>query len=186
MVHRSHADARPDPPAAAVQRQLSEDDSQQGGLPGAIRPEDGNPFSRSDLQVDRAEGERSAANDCLLQSQRYIAAVMGGSEFHPQLPALPRFLHRVESLYGALGRLRLRCLLLAARHLEASNVLVVLSPALDLRSALHGPRPLFTGAVGQHVAFGHILLVLFHRVASSEVTSGDVLGPAAGELDALM
>ena len=47
----------PDPLAARGQRDPAEQGADEGGLPRAVGPEDGHPFTPADLDVDRPEPE---------------------------------------------------------------------------------------------------------------------------------
>src|SRR6478752_9714798 len=68
-----------------------------------------------------------------------VAAACAGGQLHAQLPALPRLVDPLQPVERALGDLRLRRDLLAARVVEVADELVGLAAALHLRLALERP-----------------------------------------------
>ena len=128
---------------AGHERQPAQQRPQEGRLAGAVGPLDGDPLAPRDLLVERPEPERAALDHRAREACHDVAGALGRGERELQLPALPRLLHLLEPLDGAVGRPHLRGLLLGALGTAVGDELVVVG-GLALLVAL--PRSRTTAA----------------------------------------
>src|SRR3954471_13644842 len=142
-------DARADHACACDEGHSREDRVEQCRLPAPVRTDDCEPIGPRELQVERAELERTTFHHRLLESHDDIAAALLRRKLEPELPRLVRLVEGPEPGDATADRLLhvLRLLLLASLSVAA------------LFPLLHSPQLLveagflsLVGAVGLRLA----------------------------------
>jgi hypothetical protein len=87
--------ARPDPSCPRRRVELAEQGVEQRRLARAVRSLDRDPLAPRDVEVDRAEPERAALQDRLIQFEHGLSGPARGREREPQRPRLRRLLDLV-------------------------------------------------------------------------------------------
>ncbi len=103
LVDLADDDAGPERGRAGVKRNPPEQRAEQRRLAGAVRAGDRDPVGPVDLQVDRAERERAAADHRAAQRRHDRAGPRRGRDLHPQLPLLARLLDDLQPLDQPVG-----------------------------------------------------------------------------------
>src|SRR5262249_34634405 len=122
LLELSGHDARPDPAAAGCEREAAEHRVEQRRLAAPVRSGDRDAVSPADGEVERAEAERAALDDGVLESDCDLAAARRRRQRELELPRLVRLLDGLDAreLRAVRPLHVLRLLLLAALSVAAA------------------------------------------------------------------